>query len=81
MVAEVADQTGDVVGDKPSDGAVGVHADDPAAGAEHEAGGLKVLRVVVDEGPVAAATARASALWPTGNQSLGRSMFVLAMYR
>src|SRR5689334_17802124 len=44
-------QAGDVLGDEPADGAAGVDADDdPAAGVEHETGGLQVGRVGVDEG-------------------------------
>jgi hypothetical protein len=51
MFAQVADQADDVAGDEPSDGAAGIHADrHPAAWGTHEAGGLKVHRVVVDEG-------------------------------
>jgi hypothetical protein len=51
MVTEVADQADDVLGDEPSDGAAGVHADDDLAGwVEHESGRLQVHRVVVNEG-------------------------------
>ena len=51
MLAQVADQAGDVVGDEPPDGAAGVHADhDVTRGVEHGAGGLQVDGVGVDEG-------------------------------
>jgi hypothetical protein len=51
MFAQVADQADDVLGDEPPDGAAGIYADHhPAAWVEHEAGGLEVLRAVVDEG-------------------------------
>jgi hypothetical protein len=50
VLAQVPDEAGDVVGDKPPDGAAGVHADDDVTrGVEHEASGLQVHRVRVDE--------------------------------
>src|SRR6266851_7528673 len=50
VFAQVTGQAGDVLGDEPADGAAGVHADDdPAAGVEHETGGLQVGRVGVGE--------------------------------
>jgi NAD(P)-dependent dehydrogenase (short-subunit alcohol dehydrogenase family) len=43
VVAQVADEAGDVVGDEPPDGAAGVHADDDVTGGvEHESGGTGV---------------------------------------
>jgi hypothetical protein len=51
VLAQVADEAHHVLGDEPPDGAAGVHADhDVALGVEHEAGGLQVHRVGVDEG-------------------------------
>ncbi len=51
MLAQVADEAGDVVGDEAANGAGGVDADDDGAGGvEDEAGGLEIDGVGVDEG-------------------------------
>ena len=50
MVAQVADQAHDVLGDEPPDGAARVDAnDDASAGVEHEPRGLQIYGVGVDE--------------------------------
>ena len=51
VLAYIAHQPGDVVGDQPADGPAGVDADhDLACRVQDEAGGLQVHRVRVDEG-------------------------------
>ena len=69
MLAQVADEAGDVVGNQASDRAGGVHADDDASvRVEYEPGRLQVRRVLVDERSGQLGDARSmSALCPTGN--------------
>jgi len=62
VLAQVADQADDVLGDEPADGAAEVHTDeDPVGGVEHESGRLQVPRVGLTKTPVMAAMASASA--------------------
>src|ERR1700722_9342565 len=52
MSAQVAHHSDDIVGDEPTDRSAGVDADnDPAGRVEHDAGGLQVHRIGVDECP------------------------------
>src|SRR5579862_1951757 len=56
VLAQVADQADDVLGDEPADGAAEVHTDeDPVGGVEHESGRLQVPRVGLTKTPRAAA--------------------------
>ena len=51
VLADVAHQPGDIVRDQPADGPAGVDADHDLAGrVEHEAGGLQINRLRVEEG-------------------------------
>jgi hypothetical protein len=52
MLAQVADQAYDVLGNEPPDGAAAVDADHDAPGrAENKAGGSREERVAADESP------------------------------
>jgi hypothetical protein len=52
VLAQVADQADDILGDEPANGAAGVDADHHTPGrVEDEPGGLQEERVIVDEGP------------------------------
>jgi hypothetical protein len=75
VLTEVADQPGHILGDQPTDGPAGVHADyDVAIRVEHEPGGLQVDRFGLTNAPVSSATARASAPKPTGKARLSLSI-------
>jgi hypothetical protein len=67
VLAHVTHQACHVLGDQAAHGAAGVHAHDHrAAGNQHEAGGLQVERVFVDERAGELGDRAASALCPRG---------------